>query len=608
VSDIFLSGGKLFKGLQWKIIFIYLMLILLSLQLISVYLIQSLEQYYLRNFKESFENQARLLAIFMQPSLGEGQAWAEDTVRLAREFRDLYSMEIIILDSFASVVGTSGSQSLIGQRLIRDEITRALAGHMSDIIRFDPVNQERRYYLAFPVISENNTIGVIYLSGSLKAVDSTLNEVKAILLTGVLLALLVCFFLGVVLTKTITAPIQEVTDQANSMALGDYTRSIKVRAADEIGQLGESFNYLAEQLSQTIDEMSSEKSKVEAIINNMTDGVIALDGKGYVIQINPSSRSLIKAMALPVPTMGRTGFTLLRKLIGPDQLRQFLRSQEPCVAELSEQTGNYTVQVKIAPFKIEKGKLNGTLIVLHDITREREFIKRQEEFVADVSHELRTPLSTLKSYLETLLDGAAEDPQVRQRFLKILSAETDRMVTMVKDLLTLSQMDAEKVDWQRSAVNLEALAREAVDNLEQKFGSKLPAIKFNFTSGEIMAYVDRDQVSRVFTNLLNNAARFTTEDGEIVIGAKPDDSFVVVSIRDTGIGIPESELPRLFERFYRVEKTRSRDFGGTGLGLSIARKIVEGHGGSIWVESTSGSGTSVYFSLPGYRLDEVNEQ
>jgi two-component system, OmpR family, sensor histidine kinase VicK len=228
--------------------------------------------------------------------------------------------------------------------------------------------------------------------------------------------------------------------------------------------------------------------------------------------------------------------------------------------------------------------------------------------VADVSHELRTPLSTLKSYLETLLDGAAEDPQVRQRFLKILSAETDRMVTMVKDLLTLSQMDAEKVDWQRSAVNLEALAREAVDNLEQKFGSKLPAIKFNFTSGEIMAYVDRDQVSRVFTNLLNNAARFTTEDGEIVIGAKPDDSFVVVSIRDTGIGIPESELPRLFERFYRVEKTRSRDFGGTGLGLSIARKIVEGHGGSIWVESTSGSGTSVYFSLPGYRLDEVNER
>lgn len=583
------------------------MLILLSLQLISVYLIQSLEQYYLRNFKESLENQARLLAIFMQPSLGEGQAWAEDTVRLAREFRDLYSMEIIILDSFASVVGTSGSQNLIGQRLIRDEITRALAGHMSDIIRFDPVNQERRYYLAFPVISNNNTIGVIYLSGSLKAVDSTLNEVKAILLTGVLLALLVCFFLGIVLTKTITAPIKEVTDQANSMALGDYSRSIQVREADEIGQLGESFNYLSAQLSQTIDEMSSEKSKVEAIINNMTDGVIALDGKGNVIQINPSARSLIREMVLPVPTMGRSGFYLLRKLIGPDLLRTFLRNQEPYTAELSEQTGNYVVQVKIAPFKIEKGKLNGTLIVLHDITREREFSRRQEEFVADVSHELRTPLSTLKSYIETLLDGAAEDPQIRQRFLKILSAETDRMVAMVKDLLTLSKMDADKADWQRSSVNLASLARETVENLKQKFGSTLPAVKFSFPPGESLAYVDRDQVNRVFSNLLNNAARFTTQDGEIEISAENKGSFVVVSIKDNGIGIPESELPRLFERFYRVEKTRSRDYGGTGLGLSIARKIVEGHGGSIWVESTVGVGTSVYFSLPGHRLDEGQE-
>ncbi len=588
----------MFNSLQWKIIFVFLMLILFSLQLISVYLVQSLEQYYLRNYKEGLENQARLLSVFMQPTLGDGQSWAEDTVRLAREFRDLYTIEIIILDSYAHIVGTSGSQALIGRRLIRDEITRALTGHTSDVIRFDPNSQERRYYLAYPVISGQSTIGVIYLSGSLQAVDNTLNEVKTILLTGVLLALLICLILGVILTRTITTPIKAVTDQANLMAGGDFTRKIKVQTADEIGQLGETFNYLAEQLSQTIDDISSEKSKVEAIINNMSDGIIALDEKGHVIQINPSARNLIRAMEFNVPVMGRSGFHLLRSLIGSETLRHFIRSQEPLMAEISGLGVNYTVQTKIAPFKIEKGKLNGTLIVLHDITREREFTRLQEEFVADVSHELRTPLSTVKSYVETLLDGAVDDPKVRTHFLQVLSAETDRMVALVKDLLTLSQMDSGKVYWQKTAIDLEELAREAADNLKHKLNSNLPSIEVDCELGERLVYVDRDKMMRVFSNLLINAAKYTGKDGAIKVMVSEDLGVIRVCVSDTGTGIPEQDLPRIFERFYRVEKTRSRDYGGTGLGLSIARKVIEGHGGKIWVESTPGRGTSVFFTIP----------
>lgn len=575
------------------------MLILFSLQLISVYLVQSLEQYYLRNFKEGLENQARLLSVFMQPTLGDGQSWAEDTVRLAREFGDLYTMEIIILDSYAQIVGTSGNQALIGRRLIRDEITRALAGHMSDVIRLDPASQERRYYLAYPVTSGQSTIGVIYLSGSLQAVDHTLNEVKTILLTGVLLALLICFFLGVILTRTITLPIKEVTVQANYMAGGDFSRKIKVQTADEIGQLGNTFNYLAEQLSQTIDEISSEKSKVEAIIYNMIDGIIALDGKGYVIQINPSARNLIRIMDLKVPTMGRPGFNLLRNLIGQDAVRHYLRDQESYMAEIAGPADSYTVEIKIAPFKIEKGKLNGTLIVIHDVTRERELARLQEEFVADVSHELRTPLSTVKSYVETLMDGAAEDPQVRTRFLEVLSAETDRMVAMVKDLLTLSQMDAGRIYWQKTVINLKDLAQEAVDNLKHKQGAMHPTISITPDFDDYLVFVDRDKVMHVFSNLLINAVKYTGTDGLIAISAKADEDSVRVCISDTGAGIPKKDLPRIFERFYRVEKTRSRDFGGTGLGLSIVRKVVEGHGGRIWIESEPGSGTKVYFTLPG---------
>ncbi len=588
----------MFNSLQWKIIFIYLTLILFSLQLISVYLVQSLEQYYLRNYKDNVENQAGLLSAFMKPGFGGGEGWADDTAHLAREFRDLHEMEIIVLDNHAQIVGTSGSQTLIGSRLIRDEITRALAGNMSDIIRYDPVEEERRYYLAYPVENNQSTIGVIYLRGSLKPVDDTLNEVKAIMLSGVGLALAVSFVLGVVLTRTITLPIKEVTSQAHDMAGGDFSRKIDVQTSDEIGRLGETFNYLAEQLSYTIGEMSSEKSKVEAIINNMSDGVAALNGKGHLIQINPSARRLIENLNLKIPALNHSGFGLLRSLIGSEETRRFIRNQKPLTAEISNHDPDCTMQVKIAPFKIDKGKLDGTLIVLHDVTRERELTRRQEEFVADVSHELRTPLATVKSYVETLLDGAAEEPEVRNRFLNVLAIETERMVSMISDLLVLSQMDSGRMDWQKAEVDLRNLALEAVDQARHKLGLKLPQIIVSINSDFHRVFVDRDKVMRVFSNLLNNAIKYTSAEGVVTISAVEQDSFIKVLIEDSGSGINEEELPRIFERFYRVEKTRCRDFGGTGLGLSIARKVVEAHGGKIWIDSFPGLGTRVWFTLP----------
>ncbi len=575
------------------------MLILIALQLVSVYLVQSLEQYYLRNYKESLENQAMLLSAFMEPGFGgESEEWAQDTVRLAGEFSDLHDMEIKVLDSYAQIIETSGSQALVGRRLLRDEITRAMAGHLSDNVRYDPVKEERRYYMAYPIQQDESTLGVIYLSGSLRAVDDTLSEIKTILLTGVGLVLVVSFFLGIILTRTITMPIKDMTSQVNQMARGDFSRSIKVQSSDEIGRLGETFNYLSEQLSHTITEMSSEKSKVEAIINNMSDGIVALNGKGHLIQINPSAQQLIKNLNLKVPGQNRSGFNLLRRLIGSEATRQFIRNQHPMTAEISSHEPECTMQVKIAPFKIDRGKLDGTLIVLHDVTRERELTRRQEEFVADVSHELRTPLTTVKSYVETLMEGAAEDEEVRNRFLGVLSRETERMVSMVKDLLVLSRMDAGRVDWQDSDVNVNCMVEEAIEQGKQKLSSSLPQIQNEVPPGDPFVRVDRDKIMRVFSNLLSNALKYTPPEGKVTISAAEDNDFIKVMIEDTGSGISKEELPKVFERFYRVEKTRSRDFGGTGLGLSIARKIIEAHGGKIWIDSSPGQGTRVWFTLP----------
>ncbi len=597
MSAIFLSGN-LFKSLQWKIVLVYSLLILFSLQLISVYLVQSLEQYYLQNYKAGLEVQARLFSTFLTPRFAEGSGSTEDIAHLVREFGGVRE-EIVVLDRQALVVGSSGSQTLLGKRLIREEITRALAGQASDAIRLDQNSRERRYYLAFPIIDGNTTHGIIYLSGSLKNVDETLKQVKLILLTGAVVALAISVFLGIVLAKTITAPVQEVTRQASLMARGDFSRKIKVEASDEIGQLGETFNYLAERLSHNIKEISSEKSKVEAIINNMSDGVIALDGRGRLIQINPAARELLGTLQVDKLSVGDSGITLLKRLLGAEKVRRFVRQGKPLTAEISRDDPPCVLQVKLAPFKEEKGRMNGTLVVMHDVTGERELARRQQEFVADVSHELRTPLTTVKSYVETLMDGAVEEPAVREKFLKVVEKETERMVSLVKDLLSLSQLDYSQVEWHKTEVELGELVQEVVEQCRQKADIELPEIKVAVPPGLMPLYVDRGKVNQVFSNILNNAIRYTPPSGEIKISAGAEGEMVKILIADTGVGIPPEDLPRIFERFYRVEKTRSRDFGGTGLGLPIARRVVEAHGGRIWIDSSPGVGTSVWFTLPG---------
>ncbi len=584
---------------------IYSLLLLFTLQLISVYLVQSLEQYYMHNYKSGLESQARLLAAFMAPRFKEGYGSAEDIAHLVREFGGLSEMEVVVLNRHAQVVGTSGKQDLIGQRLIREEITRALSGQGSDMIRYDSSNQECRYYLAYPLKDEQSDLGVIYLSGSLKNVDAILSEVKIILLTGAGVALAISFGLGIILSRTITVPIQAVTRQADLMADGDFTRQIKVEASDEIGQLGNTFNYLAERLSHNIKEISYQKSKVEAVINNMSDGVIALGGKGHLIQINPAAQKLLENLEMKAPSPGGSGFNLLRGLIGSEAWRRFIRQQQALTVEITREKPPCILQLKLAPFKEEQGRLDGTLMVLHDVTGERELTRRQQEFVADVSHELRTPLSTVKSYIETLLDGAAEDPAVRDRFLKVLEQETERMVSLVKDLLALSQLDYSQVEWHKTEIDVKALALEVVEQYRQKAALELPDIKLSIPADLPPAYVDRGKMVQVFSNVLNNAVRYTPPWGNIEISANQDGDMLKVLIADTGVGIPPEDLPRVFERFYRVEKNRSRDYGGTGLGLPITRKLVEAHGGVIWLESAPGKGTRVWFTIPVLSAREV---
>ena len=570
--------------------------------MISVYLVQSLEQYYLHNFKTGLEYQARLLASFLEPFLREEPESSEDLANLVREFSGLRETEIAVLDSSAHISGTSKSQTQIGGRLIRDEVTRALAGELGETIRFDPAAAERRYYLAFPLKEGGDVSGVIYLSGSLKKVDAVLNQIKLILLSGSGLVLAVSILLGVILARTITTPIQEVTLQAGLMARGDFSRKINVKSSDEIGRLGATFNYLARRLDRNIKAISTEKSKIEAMINHMSDGVIALDGKGRLIHINPAAQSLLKDILEKNQDSGpgNFGFRLLKDLVGPEPLHRFTSSRKAVTLEVNRDAPAAALMITLAPFKEEEGRAEGTLVVIHDVTVERALIRQQQEFVADVSHELRTPLTTVKSYVETLLDGAAADPATCNRFLNVLNREADRMVDLVRDLLELSGLGYSRAELQKRGVDLLSLAGESLEQLERKGDLNLSRVELALSPSLPRLWVDREKIMRVFLNLLSNALQYTPADGKIRIGTAEsgEEGWLKVFVEDNGPGIPRADLERIFERFYRVEKTRSRDYGGTGLGLPIARRVVEAHGGKIGLDSIEGKGTRAWFTLP----------
>jgi two-component system, OmpR family, sensor histidine kinase VicK len=594
----------MFKSVQWKVVFIYSLLILFAMQFFAVFLTQSLERYYLNNYSRNLESQGLLLANFLERYLaGDEDSGSVDNLVLEYS-RYAGNTDIMVLDAFGRVISSSEADgSLRGQRIIQEEITRALTGNRSEDVRLDPETGERVKYLALPVRSGEKTLGVVYLMGSLEQIYATLREIQFIFLTGALLVIGVTVVLGFFLARTITVPIQEVTNKAAQIAHGDFRQQIDVRSQDEIGRLGEMFNYLSRQLDATLQEISSEKGKVEAILSHMTDGIVALNRDGQVLHVNPTAQRLLgMEEGAELPAQG------LQQLLPRLDLADLLHIGRQETREIVLGPQQSTILASYVPFHTqafpESDLIYGVLIVLHDISKERELIRIQQEFVANVSHELRTPLTTLKSYTETLLAGAMHQPDTCLSFLSTMEKETERMVRLVKDLLVLSQLDYQQVAWRRSRHALDELVTEVVDELRIKFQHGPRTVSVTMPEEPLLHWFDRDKMKQVLINVIQNAFKYTGREGSIAISLENRSDAAIIEVRDDGIGIPPEDVPRVFERFYRVDKGRSRDFGGTGLGLSIARELVEAHGGTIALDSRLDQGTTVTLILPYQSVKE----
>ena len=597
----------MFKSIRIKMITIYFLLIFIAMVIVGVFMIQQFEEYHLGVERNNIISVSGSVAATLQQT--EWQQQPQQT----QENLSLYErvgMEIYVIQHDSGFnITASTNLTYVGENaahiLESDLILGALNGHdMEKDVLAGPQGISSKN-MTFPLYDDNNRItGVIYVRKDLGDIYQTLDQSKFIMIRATLLALVITILLGYLISASITGPIRDVTVKASKMARGDFDQVVEVKSDDEIGQLASMFNYLTARLKTLLQEISSEKQKLDTILTDMADGVIATTIEGALIHINPRALSMLSISRQEAAHMA---FDDLFQDVTPSLALKTIREDERgwSGSEVLDMRDGTKVRASYAPYRGETDAVEGIVLLLQDITEHEKLEKMRKEFVANVSHELKTPLTTIKSYTETMLEGEVEEPELQQRFLKVIDDEADRMARLVRELLQLSNLDYQQMKWDPKPVNLAVLMEKTIRNLTHSIQLKHHILHYDPPGEDLYTFGDNDAIEQVMLNILSNAIKYTPERGELRLYLESEKTAVSLTVQDNGIGIPSQDLPRVFERFYRVDKARSREMGGTGLGLSIAQQIIEAHGGTIHLYSREGKGTRVVMRLPQYRPEKT---
>lgn len=587
----------MFKSIRWRFIIIYFLLVFIAMAIVGVYIVDQFEKYHLNAVSDQLNRIAEdyiLPSVAPYDDLDKEKDKIQNTIDTwSKGFRE----EIFIINDNFQIIATSNA-NLIGKNAIDIlEYTLIIDAAKGDVRELDLENDSglRTKNLVFPIARGEKTIGILYIRDSLNDIYETLDESKWILTQATMLALFITIILGYLLAKSVTEPIAEVTRKAARMANGEFEQKVDVKSDDEIGRLGEMFNELTDKLKNTLGEISSEKSKLETILNNMADGLLAVDLKGTIIHANPKAMDVL---GIKQSDLEKGYDAIIGKYDKDLTIKSIGKNNPSWVGSRKVNVGNSIYRSDYAPFTDEHKEYAGLVILMQDVTEQQRLDNMRKEFVANVSHELKTPLTSIKSYTETLLEGAVDDKVIAMQFLSVIDSESDRMTRLVRDLLQLSNFDYEKVAWEKGCNDVVDLIRKAVVKMDVTAGSKDMKISFSTDADSMEGFFDNDKIEQVFLNVLSNAIKYSDDSTFIEISLAKDDDKAVISVRDQGIGIPEEDMDRIFDRFYRVDKARSRSLGGTGLGLSISKNIIEGHGGKIEIKSRARRGTEVVFSFP----------
>lgn len=586
----------MFNSIKYRFITIYFLLVLLVMSIVGTFIINRLETQQINNVAENMSQ--TLDSINRTSTYMTNKNWQEQNSEISNTLTEWK------LSPDESIYAISGSKSpeIIASTTNRDELIKgtnalsykilnselvlsALNGETTDAIVVNNNSEQREKHIAMPIFSSDGDVrGILYMTHNLSNVYKVINDAKIILTYATILALIITTVLGYFIASSITEPIRDVTKTASEMAKGNFDQKVEVKSKDEIGNLASMFNFLTEELKVTINQMDLEKSKLNTIFNYMAEGVIAIDRDGYLIHVNPIARKILKLDENALFKKQDLGDLKIYNLNYYDTSSLQGESQ----VEIDD---NF-YKVKYAPFKRENMENSGIIVVLQDITKEHKLDMMRKEFVANVSHELKTPITTIKTYTETLLDSPVDEEQTRY-FLNVIDRENNRMARLVSDLLQLSNMDYNNYNFDLQEVDTYDIINQTLDGLAVLIKEKNHNIILDVPVDIKNIIADRHSLEQILMNIVSNAVKYTDYSGEIKISASSNYFNVNIVVEDNGIGIPQEDLNRIFERFYRVEKGRSRAMGGTGLGLSIAKQTTKEMGGDIKIESNFGKGTKV---------------
>ncbi|WP_314076718.1 cell wall metabolism sensor histidine kinase WalK [uncultured Granulicatella sp.] len=609
---------RFFRSIQFKIPVLFIFMLMISLQLIVANFLRQLETQMISNFQEQIQLQVGFLKNSVQPILDREDKDEVKITEISKILQDYPTgssiVEARVLDSQGYILGTTNQsqQSVVGTRTTESDAQQVLL--TNTVYTYNYTEHDTRYWkIVSPISSSSgnsgNPLGIISVTTNIESRYAQVKDIGVIFVSSSLIAIVLVIIITFLISQGITKPIAEMKKQTEKIAEGNYTGEVKIYSDDELGQLGQAINDLSFKIKEAQESTESERQRLDSVLRHMSDGVIATDRRGRIVIMNTAALDILNLKSEKV-----IGIPLLSILPLEEKVsfRELLETQQERLIHLEDDGEDSIIQCEFSVIQRESGFISGLVCVLTDVTEQQKIDRERRNFVSNVSHELRTPLTSIKSYTEALVDGAWENKEIAPGFLKVIETETERMMRMITDLLNLSRMDQNRLGLEKEFINMNELVVHIVSRFEmvlqsEPYRDKNYRILTDITQRDLWVELDQDKITQVLDNIINNAIKYSPDGGRIIVRLMETHTDIIVSVSDEGLGISRKDIPHLFDRFYRVDKARSRAMGGSGLGLAIAQEVVQLHGGKIWVNSIENKGSTFFVSLPYIPFEEDGE-
>ncbi|MDL1975199.1 MAG: cell wall metabolism sensor histidine kinase WalK [Deltaproteobacteria bacterium] len=586
------------KRLLWQLYPSYLLITVISVMGVTWYASSSLRQFFLGQTASDLEARARLVEKQIEECLDPPDEKCVDL--LCKKIGRRASTRITIILPSGKVIGDSREDpAKMDNHVDRPEFMQALTGPSGNSMRYSRTLEKNMMYVGIPVRANEQTLAVVRTSIPVTAIDVALKEIQIRIAGAGLVIALFAAALSLIVSRRITRPIEELRKGAESFARGDFQCTLPVSESEEIGGLAEAMNEMARQLHERINTIIGQRNEIEGVLCSMIEGVIAVDMDERVLSMNNAAVRMFGCNASEA--QGRSIQEIVRNTVLREFVTDTLSSEKPVERDVVlSSNGDLFLSGHGTLLQDAQGKQIGALIVLNDVTRLRRLEEIRRDFVANVSHEIKTPITAIKGFVETLREGAVKNPDDAERFLGIIEKHVERLEAIIEDLLSLSRIERGTAREENELV--ENSVKDVLDTAIQvcEVGAVARKIDIELSCPEnLFAKMEPRLLEQAVVNLLDNAVKYSNEESSIRVEASQGEGEIILSVRDEGCGIEKKHLSRLFERFYRVDKARSRQLGGTGLGLAIVKHIAQAHGGHVNVESTPGKGSTFSIYLPG---------